>query len=193
MRELTTALLAVAALVAATSARADDHLKIVMGGRSQGETFVAEVGRSAGIFKKQGLDIDILYTDGGGETQQVVIAGSADIGGAVGFPGVLGVYGKGAPIRVIGASFTGGSQIYWYVPANSPIKVVADLAGKTVSYSVTGSSTHSGLLAMQKYTGVEIHSDRDRQRNRHVYPGHERADRCRLGRRTVRRRGDRAG
>jgi NitT/TauT family transport system substrate-binding protein len=156
MRQLTSVLLAAAALLAATGVRAEDHLKVVMGGRSQGETFVAEVGRSAGIFKKQGIDLDILYTDGGGETQQVVIAGSADIGGAVGFPGVLGVYAKGAPIRVIGASFTGGSQIYWYVPANSSVKTVADLAGKTVSYSVTGSSTHSGLLAMQKYTGVKF-------------------------------------
>jgi NitT/TauT family transport system substrate-binding protein len=149
--------LAAAAILGTTAAaRADDHLKVVMGGRSQGETFITEVGNRAGIFKKHGLDLEILYTDGGGETQQVVIAGSANIGGAVGFPGVLGVYAKGAPIRVIGASFTGGSQIYWYVRADSPIKTVADLAGKTISYSVTGSSTHSGLLAMQKYTGVNF-------------------------------------
>jgi NitT/TauT family transport system substrate-binding protein len=119
-----------------------------------GETFVTELGDKAGIFKKHGLALDVFYTDGGGETQQAVISDSAQVGVAVGFLGVLGVYAKGAPVRVIGSSFTGGTQMFWYVPAESPIKSEKDLAGKTVAYSTNGASTHLAVLALQKYTGI---------------------------------------
>jgi NitT/TauT family transport system substrate-binding protein len=40
----------------------------------------------------------LLYTQGGGETQQAVLSGSVDIGVAAGIMGVLGAYGKGLPI-----------------------------------------------------------------------------------------------
>ena len=33
-----------------------------------------ELGQQAGIFKKHGLVLEILYTQGGGETQQAVIS-----------------------------------------------------------------------------------------------------------------------
>src|SRR5438128_7816236 len=42
----------------------------------------------------------------------------------------------------------GSPDLYWYVPANSPIRRVEDFAGKTVAYSLTGSSSHAGLLAL---------------------------------------------
>src|SRR5713226_331084 len=150
-------LVAVALAVAATlgawdTCLAQDQLKIAVGGRGIGETFVTEVGYKAGLFNKHNLVLDIFYTDGGGETQQAVISNSAQIGVAVGFLGVLGVYAKGAPVRVIGSSFTGGTQMFWYVPANSPITSEKDLAGKTVAYSTNGASTHLSVLALQKHT-----------------------------------------
>ena len=71
-------LLAVVASMAPwCEASAQDHLKVAVGARGVGETFVAELGQDAGIFKKHGLALDVLYTQGGGETQQVVIANSA--------------------------------------------------------------------------------------------------------------------
>ena len=101
---------------------AQDRLKIAVGGRGIGETFVTEVGYKAGLFNKHNLALDIFYTDGGGETQQAVISNSAQIGIASGFLGAMGVFAKGAPVRVIGGSYTGGAQVFWYVPADSPIK-----------------------------------------------------------------------
>jgi NitT/TauT family transport system substrate-binding protein len=146
------AVLAVACI--ASTACAQDQLKVAIGNRNVGETFVTELGDRAGIFRKHGLALDLFYTDGGGETQQAVISNSAQIGVAVGFLGVLGAYAKGAPVRVIGSSFTGGTQMFWYVPANSPIKSEKDLAGRTVAYSTNGASTHLAVLALQKHTGV---------------------------------------
>lgn len=148
-------LVAIAVSLAATSAcSAQDHLKIAVGGRGIGETFVTEVGDKAGLFKKHSLALDIFYTDGGGETQQAIISNSAQIGIASGFLGAIGVFAKGAPVRIIGGSYTGGSQLFWYVPAASPLKTPQDLAGKTVAYSNNGSSTHASVLALQKHYNV---------------------------------------
>jgi NitT/TauT family transport system substrate-binding protein len=148
--------LIVALACAAGPAHAEDQLKIAVGGRGIGETFVTEVGYKAGLFNKYNLGLDIFYTDGGGETQQAVISNSAQIGVASGFLGAIGVFAKGAPVRIIGGSYTGGAQVFWYVPASSPTRTPQDLDGKTVAYSNNGSSTHAGVLALQKYYGLNF-------------------------------------
>ena len=145
-----------ASVAAVPPSFAADALKIAVGGRGIGETFVTEVGYKAGLFKRHDLVLDIFYTDGGGETQQAVISNSAQIGMASGFLGAIGVFAKGAPVRVIGGSYTGGSQVFWYVPAASPLKSPRDLDGKTVAYSNNGSSTHAGALALQKHYKVNF-------------------------------------
>jgi NitT/TauT family transport system substrate-binding protein len=150
------ALAVAATLVASATCHAQDQLKIAVGGRGIGETFVTEVGYKAGLFTKHNLVLDIFYTDGGGETQQAVISNSAQVGVASGFLGAIGVFAKGAPVRVIGGSYTGGSQVFWYVPTDSPIKRVSELDGKTVAYSNNGSSTHAGVLALQKHYKINF-------------------------------------
>ena len=136
--------------LALQAAQAQDALKIAAGQRGNWDTTVAEVGQRAGIFKKQGLSLEILWTQGGGETQQAVISGSVDIGVAPGVMGVLSAYSKGAPVRIIGAETTGASDLYWYVPATSPIKSLKDTEGKTIAYSTNGSSTHGIVTAFMK-------------------------------------------
>ena len=129
-----------------------DTLKLAVGQRGNWDTAVAELGQRAGIFKKHGLDLEILYTAGGGETQQAVLSRSVDIGIAAGTLGVLGAAAKGAPVRIIGGETTGAADLYWYVPADSSMKSVADLAGKTVAFSTVGSSTDSvGRMAMAQF------------------------------------------
>jgi NitT/TauT family transport system substrate-binding protein len=142
--------LAVLAMGIAQSAYAQDALKIAAGQRGNWDTTISEVGQRAGIFKKHGLTLEILWTQGAGETQQAVISGSVDIGIAAGIMGVLSAYSKGAPVRVFGAETTGASDLFWYVPANSPIKSLKDTDGKTIAYSTTGSSTHGIVTAFMK-------------------------------------------
>jgi len=137
-------------------AMAEDQIKIAQGGRGVGEAFVAELGQNAGIFKKHGIALEIFYTQGGGETIQIVISGAAHVGGQIGFLGTIGAFSKGAPIRIIGSNFTGGKQLFWYVRADSPIKSLKDAAGKTVAYSTNGSSTHTAVLALKKFTGTDF-------------------------------------
>src|SRR5438270_14074950 len=93
--------------MAVPAACAEDQLKLAIGQRGNWDTSVSEIGQRAGIFKKHGLTLEIVYTQGAGETQQAVISGSVDLGIAAGVMGVLGAYSKGAPVRVIAAETTG--------------------------------------------------------------------------------------
>ena len=137
-------------LLGVSSADAQDKVKLAIGQRGNWDTSVSEVGQLAGIFKKHGLELEIVYTNGAGETQQAVISGSVDIGIAAGVMGVLSAYSKGAPVRVIGAEATGANDLYWYVKADSPIKSLKDTDDKILAYSTNGSSTHGIVTAFMK-------------------------------------------
>jgi NitT/TauT family transport system substrate-binding protein len=136
--------------IAAQSAIAQDTLKVAAGQRGNWDTSISEVGQRAGIFKKHGIVLEILWTQGGGETQQAVISGSVDVGVAAGIMGALSAYSKGAPVRILSAETTGASDLFWYVPAASPIKSLKDTDGKTIAYSTNGSSTHGIVTAFMK-------------------------------------------
>jgi ABC-type nitrate/sulfonate/bicarbonate transport system substrate-binding protein len=139
-----------AALFVAGPVFADDTLRIAVGQRGLWDTSVPELGQRGGIFKKHGIVLDILYTQGGGETQQAVISGSVELGSSAGSLGVFGAYSKGAPVRIIGAEMTGGADLYWYVRADSPVKRLQDIDGRTIAYSTNGASTHAIVTALIK-------------------------------------------
>jgi NitT/TauT family transport system substrate-binding protein len=141
-----------AALLAMTSTAgfAQDTLKLAVGQRGLWDTSISDVGQRGGIFKKHGLSLEILYTQGAGETQQAVISGSVEIGVGVGIMGALSAYSKNAPVRIIGAEITGAGDLFWYVKADSPIRTITDANGKTIAYSTNGSSTHGIVTAFIK-------------------------------------------
>jgi len=60
------ALAALALGFALQSAHAQDTLKIAAGQRGNWDTSISEVGQRAGIFKKHGLVLEILWTQGAG-------------------------------------------------------------------------------------------------------------------------------
>jgi len=153
---LRTSLYAVAlAALVSTTAFAEDSLKVSVGARGAFDNQVSEVGQQQGFFKKRGLTLEVLYTQGGGETLQTVIAGAVDVGISIGTLGALGAYAKGAPIRVVGGSMVGAYE-FWYVPTASKIKSLRDAAGKSVAYSTTGSSTNLMVLGFQELYGIKM-------------------------------------
>jgi len=142
------------ALAAATAVRAEDTLKIAIGQHGNWENSAPELGQRMGFYKKHGLVLDLLYTQGSAETMQAVIAGSADIGIGVGTNSAMGAFARGAPVLALANHTTGAPAAYWYVPANSPIASFKDLDGKTVGFSTTGSSSYTALLQLAKLQGV---------------------------------------
>lgn len=132
---------AIAVSTVTGSAIADDLVKMTIGQRGNWDTAITHLGEKAGIFKKHGLELEMVYTSGSGETLQPVIAGGVDLGLAVGTLGAMAAYSKGAPVRIVGAQATGAAD-YWYAK-NPAIKTLKDTNGYTIAYSSSGSSTHS--------------------------------------------------
>jgi NitT/TauT family transport system substrate-binding protein len=148
-QRLVAAVLSIFALAGAIrNANAEDTLKVAVPQKGAWDAGVVELGQRGGIFKKHDLNLDILYTVAGPESIQAMIAGSIDIAVASGVSAGLGTFAKGAPIRIFSSEMTGAPDLYWYVPADSPIQSVKDFNDKTVAYSAVGSSSHGSLLAL---------------------------------------------
>ena len=95
----------------------------------------------AGIFRKHGLDVELLYVGGGGRAAQVVQSGEVPIG----------VFTGGA---VINSNLAGGDLVMitssmnvmtFAVMARPEIRRVEDLKGKRIGISRLGSATDFGL------------------------------------------------
>jgi NitT/TauT family transport system substrate-binding protein len=149
MRRLVVLALGLLSLVATGHmAFAEDTLKVAVPQKGAWDAGLVELGQRDGIFKKHGLNLDILYTAAGPESIQAVIGGSIDIAVASGVSAAIGTFAKGAPIRILSSEMTGAPDLYWYVPAESPIKTIADFNGKTIAFSAVGSSSHASVLAL---------------------------------------------
>jgi NitT/TauT family transport system substrate-binding protein len=145
-----------ALLLSALPAGADDMLRVAIGQMDTWVNQAAVLGQRVGIFKKQGIELENLATQGSGETLQAVISDAAQVGIGVGTLGVLRAYAKGAPIRIFGASFTGVGDLYWYVRSDSRIAKLADAtASNTIAFSSNGSSVHNVVLGFVQHLGLK--------------------------------------
>jgi NitT/TauT family transport system substrate-binding protein len=137
-------------------ASAEDQLKLAIGQINNWENQPPTLGQDAGIFKKHGLVLENVGTQGAGETIQAVISGSADIGAGVGAAGVMRAYSKGAPVRILAPAFTGTGDLYWYVKADSKIHSLKDTtAENTIAYSTNGSSSNNIVVAFVSELGAK--------------------------------------
>jgi NitT/TauT family transport system substrate-binding protein len=132
-----------------------ETLKVAIGQKGAWETTIADWGQRQGFFKQEGLELEILFTSGGGETQQAVISNGVDIGVGVGIIGVIGASAKGAPIKIISASFTGCPDLFWYVRNDSTVKTFKDAAGKKIAFSTVGASTQLIAQKLVEQAGVK--------------------------------------
>ena len=105
------------------------------------------VAQEKGFYRENNVDVDAVFTRGGGENVQAVVSGDAQIGLSTGMFAVIGAFMKKAPIKIAAAEIT-GMDSFWYVAGNSPIRRFDDLAGKKLAYSRAGSSTHMAVLAI---------------------------------------------
>ncbi len=136
--------------------------------------------KERGEFAKAGLDVQITPTRGGSETVQAIIAGGADLGYSPGTSAVLAAYTKGAPIKIVGSEFVGQNDTFFYVPANSPIKTIEDIAGKKVAYPRPGGATRGGAARSQGGAQARLHRGIDGGYRRDTHHDHDGASGCRL-------------
>jgi len=149
------AVLGALALVSSASF-AQDTLKVVIGQINNWENQGPTLGQDAGIFKKHGLVLENVGTQGAGETLQAVISGSADIGAGVGTAGIMRAFSKGAPVRILAPMFTGTGDLFWYVRADSKIHSLKDTTPETtIAYSTNGSSSNNIVVAFIQELGAK--------------------------------------
>lgn len=112
--------------------------------------------RDRGEFRKAGLDVDVLSTRGGSENVQAVLTKAADIGYGAGIASVFAAAMRGAKIKIISSNFNGQSDSFFYVRADSPIKSVADIPGKTIAYTRPGAASEALLLALKTEKKIDF-------------------------------------
>jgi NitT/TauT family transport system substrate-binding protein len=131
------ALITIASALSA-SARAD-MLRVGKAGRTAFSFVPVDVGSQTGIFKSNGLELQVSSFGGDAKVQQAMAADSIDIGLGSG-PG-LAFIAKGSPVKGI-AAMAGPPLIFALVVRNDgSVKSVDDLKGRKVGISTVGSIT----------------------------------------------------
>ena len=105
------------------------------------------VAQEKGYYRENNIDVDAVFTRGGGENVQAVVSGDAQIGLGTGTVAVISAFVRKAPIKIAGAEIT-GMDTFWYVQSNTAIRKLEDLAGKKIAFSRPGSSSHMAVLAI---------------------------------------------
>jgi NitT/TauT family transport system substrate-binding protein len=95
----------------------------------------------AGIFRKHGLDVELLYVGGGGRAAQVVQSGEVPIGTFTG-GAVVNANLAGGDLVIIASSL---NVFTFAVIAKPEIRRAEDLKGKKIGISRFGSATDFGL------------------------------------------------
>jgi NitT/TauT family transport system substrate-binding protein len=131
------------------TASAQDVLKVSSSERGAWELAVPELGHRAGIFRKHGIVLELIYTENDYQTYQDVMSGNVDVGLGIEATQVFRAYIRGTAVRIIGANVTGASN-YFYVLTTSPIQTIKHLVGKTIAYATNGSSSHYAALDFSK-------------------------------------------
>ena len=139
LRSRLAAIAFVVGVLGAPSAQAQTKVRL---GQPQVGTFQfvpLQVGSEAGVFKKHGIDLEIISFGGGPRVQQALAADSIDIG--IGSGPELAFVAKGAPEIGVAAMADAPYSVVLAVTKDSAIKSAEDLKGKIVSISSKGSLT----------------------------------------------------
>jgi len=130
--------LILASAVAGAPAFADTKLSVGKAAATSESNLAANVGERLGIFKKHGLDVEVIDFAGGGKMIQALTAGSIDIGVGAGVQMAFIV--KGAPMLAV-CEDASTLPFVIGVPWDSPLKALKDLRGKKIGISSAGSLT----------------------------------------------------
>jgi len=98
-----------------------------------------DIGMQEGIFAKHGLDIEESSSAGDAKLQQLLTAGSVDIGIGSG-PG-MAFAAKGVPAKAVAEMYGAPRNMAVMVGYDSAVKTVDDLKGKKLGVTTVGSLT----------------------------------------------------
>ncbi len=114
-----------------------------------------EFTRARGYFSVEGLDVELVYTRGGGAAMQALQGGAVDYA-ATSFDAALNAFANGAQVRRFAT--TGRLPLFALVTAPehaAELTTVADLAGRTIGVSALGNADHVLVLYLLQQAGVD--------------------------------------
>jgi NitT/TauT family transport system substrate-binding protein len=141
----------IAGAALAGPAVAEDMVRV---GNPAGDDFhfsFANVGTEAGIFKKNGIELQIISLAGGAKLHAAMTAGSLDI--ALGAGTDFGLIVKGAPEKGIGVLATKPSNIVIQGNTKNGITTIQALKGKKVGVSSVGALTYWMAQKLAQHEG----------------------------------------
>jgi len=110
--------------------------------------------KQAGIFEKHGLDVDLQYV-ASATSVAAVVSGQMQLA-TVGLSEVLGAIAGGADLIVVANQVPAYTYIFEVAPG---IQTAADLKGKAIGISRTGSSSDIGTRVVLKRFGLDPDKD----------------------------------
>jgi ABC-type nitrate/sulfonate/bicarbonate transport system substrate-binding protein len=146
--------LAVAALIDPAGAQTLDKMRLGYSGTGL-NNYVLEMGRRAGIFRKNGLDLEVVYVNSGSLLNQALIAGTFDVSFSQGSEAML-VKLHGADMRITAVIANHFNHVYLTAPGITSIK---QLKGKKVAVSRFGSGSHFQSNLALKEGGLDPEKD----------------------------------
>lgn len=147
-------LVAVVYLLLFPSRAYTEKLSVAYGaiGGGQLPLFVTE---AAGLFKKHGLDVDLVFIEGGSRSVTALVSGQTPIIG--GDPSAMALVGSRGSDVVMIASMT--NTLPYFMAARPEIKTKEDLKGKRVAVSRFGSA--SDFVTRMALEGLGLVPDKD--------------------------------
>ena len=151
---LVAASLAAMAAVGTLSAQTLDKMRLGYSGTGL-NNYVLEMGRRAGIFRKNGLDLEVVYVNSGSLLNQALIAGTFDVSFSQGSESMLAKL-RGADMRITAVVANRFNHVYLTAPTITSIK---QLKGKKVAVSRFGSGSHFQSNLALKEGGLDPDKD----------------------------------
>ena len=143
-----------AAIATATPAPAPLKVKLAYGNIS-GDFMPVWVAQEAGIYKKNGLEVELISIDGGARTMAAILSGDVQAG-VVGGAESLSATAEGASIK----TFAVLVPVFPYLLMAAPeIKTVADLRGKKIGISSVGGSADIATRQVLRDSGLDPDKD----------------------------------
>ncbi len=121
------------------------------------ESMPIYVAQDKGLFKKHGVDVDVITSRGGGEAMKAYLAGDVQIV-ATGFPEVGLMRARGVDVALFFAQ-TSRVPFGMIVRKDLGIKTVAGLKGKTVAVTSPGSLTSNLARYFVQQAGLDPDKD----------------------------------
>ena len=156
MRRINSVILAMLSLACFTrSLGADERLNFAYISPNAGSSSVLWIAKDAGIFKKHGLDVNMIYIEGTPKALMSLFAGELQVVAGTG-PAVASARVRGAD-----ASMIMGFEVFlpYYLIATSAIKSVEDLKGKVGANHSAATSADFAMRLGLRNIGLDPERD----------------------------------